>query len=226
MSVAAVILAAGSSSRLGFPKQLVVHQGATLLRRTVEAALSSVCTPVLVVLGAFADRIAPELDGLPVQKIVNEKWTQGMGSSVRAAISTVAVLPSLEAVIVSVCDQPFLSSAIFDALENRYRSSGFPIIASAYQDVLGVPALFDRVMFPELMQLEDASGAKAIIRRHPAGVESVLFPDGHIDIDTQQDQMHINADQPHDDWFRYNRAASHSESTAGKGRYGKQRSNG
>jgi molybdenum cofactor cytidylyltransferase len=189
-----VILAAGASIRMGTPKQLLSFRGSSLLRHTAETALLCDAGFVTVVLGANAEQIRPELAGLPVGIVENADWPAGMGSSLRAGLqSLLAAHPEAAAAIFLVCDQPLLSAETLDALINPYRGSDCPIAASAYGDTLGVPALFDRSIFPELLALQGAQGAKHLIRAHRDQVVGVPFPDGSIDVDTPRDYQELSS---------------------------------
>lgn len=115
-----------------------------------------------------------------------------MGTSLRAGISAlVAEQPHLEAIVITVCDQPFISSQLINQLVEAYRSSGKPIAASAYAETLGVPALFDRTLFTELMSVEASIGAKQIIKQHSQETCCVPFSKGLIDIDTRKDYQQL-----------------------------------
>lgn len=183
-----VILAAGGSFRLGRPKQLVPYRGRSLLRHTAETATGSLCRPVLVVLGAHAANLEGEVVGLPVLVVKNLLWRQGMATSLRRGLQALeAAADETAAVVVALCDQPLITVEILNGLVRAYRTEGRQIIASAYAGCLGVPALFDRRFFPELMTLEGEEGARRIIVRHAEEVHGVAFPGGALDIDTQED---------------------------------------
>ena len=183
-----VILAAGGSQRLGTPKQLLLYQGSSFLRRTAEIAVASFAQPIVVVLGAYAEQLRPEVEHLSVHIVENPQWAEGMGTSVQVGIQALtSFCEQLEAVVLVLCDQPFLSVQHINALIAAYREIQQPIIASEYGQVLGVPALFSRELFPELAALKGNQGAKQVIVKHSSAVFSVPFPDGAIDIDTPQD---------------------------------------
>ncbi|HWT80923.1 MAG TPA: nucleotidyltransferase family protein [Candidatus Acidoferrum sp.] len=183
-----IILAAGASTRMGVPKQLLRHRGRTLLGHAVEAALGSTCRPIIVVLGANAEQIQPEIGGLSVHIVRNAHWAEGLSSSIRAGIEAVAGGPDPpEAVVLAVCDQPLVRSEDIQALVAAFRSTNRPIIASQYAGTLGVPALFARSVFPELLGLAGDRGAKQVIQRNAAAVWPVLCPHGANDVDTLED---------------------------------------
>jgi molybdenum cofactor cytidylyltransferase len=187
-SVGLIILAAGASTRMGTPKQLLTYRGSSFVRNMAEIALSSVCQTIVVVLGAYAERIQPEISNLPVQIVENQQWNQGMSASIRVGIAALnAVNHNLEAVLITLCDQPFVSSQTIDQLVETYCFTGKPIIASEYAKTLGVPALFSRTLFSELIALKSNEGAKKIIQKHSDDVFSVPFSEGAIDIDTPKD---------------------------------------
>jgi molybdenum cofactor cytidylyltransferase len=187
-SIAIIILAAGASTRMGRPKQLLEYNGRSLIQHAVGVATASICHPIIVVLGAYADRIKPEIATLSVETIENSFWQQGMSTSIRIGIETLNKSYSkIEAAILMLCDQPFVSPCLIERLINVYRTTQPSIVASEYDLVLGVPALFDRTLFPELAQLSNDTGAKKIIQKYIRQVARVSFPEGIIDIDTPQD---------------------------------------
>lgn len=180
-----IILAAGSSTRLGSPKQLLLNRHKSFLRHISEVALASKCKPVIVVLGAYAYLFIPEIEQLPVEIVENPQWSLGIGTSIKAGIAAlIASGADVESVIISVCDQPFVCSQVIEGIINAYVLTKKPIVASQYEGTLGVPALFDKILFPQLMALKPESGAKQIIQKYPLEVCSVLFPLGAIDVDT------------------------------------------
>lgn len=186
--VGAVVLAAGSSTRMGTPKQLLRFEGETLLRRAALAALGAGCRPVVVVSGAHAGRVREELRGLDVLEVVNELWETGMGSSVRAGMGALLEADAdAPAVVLMLCDQPHVTSETIDALVAAHRDGGRTVVASEYGGGFGVPALFDKSLFPELMRLEGQAGAKQVIKRHAREAHFVPFPEGETDVDTPED---------------------------------------
>jgi molybdenum cofactor cytidylyltransferase len=187
-AIGLIVLAAGASTRMGTPKQLLLYQGRSFVCHAVEVAIASVCQPIVVVLGANAQRIKLEINHLPIQIVENQQWSEGMSSSIRVGLKTLnAVNPDLEAVAIALCDQPFISSQLINQLIEAYCLTGKPIVASEYAGTLGVPALFSRALFSELMALKTTEGAKQIIGKHLHEVVGVPFPDGAIDIDTPKD---------------------------------------
>jgi molybdenum cofactor cytidylyltransferase len=185
MRVAAVVLAAGGSARFGKPKQFALFQGETFIRRMVAAAIEAGCAAVVVVTGEDSARVSLELSGLAVSIAMNPNWQSGLGSSIVVGIRRAMNLtPDLEAVVLLTCDQPFVTAPVLGQLMQLQLTTGKPIVASAYATTLGIPALFDRSCFPDLLRLTGDSGAKGIILARSHDVVSLDFPAGEIDIDT------------------------------------------
>jgi molybdenum cofactor cytidylyltransferase len=184
MSVAAIVLAAGGSSRMGRPKQLLPFDGRTLLRRVVAAALDAGCHPVVVVLGAFRELLRQESSDLPVAAIDNPDWEAGPGTSINAGMTAIG---AADAVVFLVCDQPFVDARHIQRLIDAWRASGLPMAASAYADTLGVPALFDASCFADLRAVAPHEGAKKLLTNRPNLVAAVSFPAGAVDLDTPED---------------------------------------
>ena len=192
MSAACIVLAAGGSTRLGSPKQLLVYEGKTLLRRAAEAALATVCRPVVVVLGAGAEAHRTELAGLDVRTVLNPDWHRGMGSSVRLGMSALENEAPADAVLLTLCDQPFVGKPALDRLIHAWNGGQkHSIAAAAYNETLGVPAVFGREHFDELATLPDTSGAKPVLQRHAARVAVVPTPEAATDIDTREQYERI-----------------------------------
>jgi molybdenum cofactor cytidylyltransferase len=187
-AIGAIVLAAGASTRMGQPKQLLQFQGRSFLRNTVEVVVASVCQPIVVVLGAYAEKMRPEVSQLPVQVLENPQWYDGMGASIRVGITALnSAAQEIEGVVLTLCDQPFISCNVINQLVAAYHSTGQGIIASEYAGTLGVPALFSRKFFSDLMNLEATSGAKQVIKKYSDEVFCVSFAAGAIDIDTPED---------------------------------------
>ena len=183
-AIGAAVLAAGASRRLGKPKQLVGVEGQELVRRMAEVTLQSGCQPVAVVLGAHAAAVGAAVAGLPVVCQSNPDWEEGMGSSVRVAAGW-ASHAGLDALMLVLVDQLQLSSEHLDALRVA-SDQGQRIAASAYQGVLGVPAIFPRRFFLELQALKGDSGARRLLRGN-LPIVAVNWPAGVYDLDQMAD---------------------------------------
>jgi molybdenum cofactor cytidylyltransferase len=189
MKIGILILAAGASRRLGEPKQLLKFAGETLLRRAARTALAANdCSPIVVVLGAHAEKLKPEIEDLPVRIVVCEDWAQGMSRSLRTGVAEAERLaPDLSAIVVTVCDQPFVTPATINRLIEIHRQTKKPIAACQYAETAGVPALFARPLFAELSNLDADAGAKTILKKHHADVAQTPAPEAAFDVDTEGD---------------------------------------
>ena len=185
---AAVVLAAGASTRLGEPKQLIQVEGERLLRRTVRLATEAGCAPVVAVLGFEAERMREALAGTGAQMVENEDWAEGMGSSLRAGMGAVSgVEPASAGVLLLVCDQPRLKVEHLQNLLRTHAAGDAPITASLYDGRTGVPAVFSRGLFPELLKIAGDRGAREVIRRHAGEARRIAWPEGSLDVDTAED---------------------------------------
>ena len=186
--VGAIVLAAGESSRLGQPKQLLQFKDKALVRRVVNAANEANCSPIIVVTGDAQSEVKHALQPTNAVIVENKRWKAGIGTSIRAGVRyLIDNAPNAEAILLLTCDQPFVDGDVLSGLIALHSKTGKPIVASAYADTLGVPALFDRSMFQELLGLDGDSGAKTIILSNRARVAEFSFPKGNIDVDTVQD---------------------------------------
>lgn len=191
--VGIVVLAAGASSRMGEPKQLLRYEGETLLSRAVRAAIDSQCRPVIVVLGARAEALRGEVACAEAQVVVNQEWTEGMASSIRCGLRALeaATSGSAGAVVLMLCDQPFVTGKVINRLLEIYETKSSMLVASEYEadgeKTLGVPALFSRALFSELMDLRGAVGAKRVIKRYSSEATFIAVPEATFDVDTPED---------------------------------------
>lgn len=193
-NVGAIILAAGGSSRFRRAKQLLLFQGATLLRHAVDAASQGGCTCIAVVVGEMGDLIRVELRDTSAEIVENPQWQRGLGTSIRCGLQHLTTSRhEIAAVVLLACDQPFVDAGTVCALIAEHERSGKPIIASHYADTVGIPALFHRACFKSLGAVADDSGAKSIIERQPSAVAQVEFARGAIDIDTPEDYERLTA---------------------------------
>jgi len=189
--IAAVVLAAGGSRRLGRSKQLVRRGGRSLVRNAAEAALGAGCEPVVVVLGAEASRVAATLEGLAVRRVDNPGWAEGIASSIRAGIAALSrAAPGAEATVLLACDQPRLDSRVLTELIAAWRARD-PAVTTmagcAYSGVLGTPAIFGREAWPELATLQGDRGAGLLLRAPSSRAVAVPWADGALDVDVEGD---------------------------------------
>ena len=183
-----IILAAGASTRLGKPKQLLQHRGKTLLAHAINEAVNSNADAVVVVLGKDANLFKKEIDERKIRVAINSSWEEGMASSLRLGLDTLLNdKPYIDAVIFMVCDQPHISSSVLNELIITQQKTTKQIVTSNYGDSMGPPALLHKKYFEELMKLSGDAGARKIIQKNMNDVATILFPEGNIDIDTEED---------------------------------------
>jgi molybdenum cofactor cytidylyltransferase len=189
-----VLLAAGASVRMGAPKQLIEVDGKALLVRAVEAALASAAWPVIVVLGANAEKIRPLLARLPVLVAENPAWTEGMASSLRAGVDTLRTFSrALDGALVAVADQPAFSAEVIARLVTARRETERGIVAARYAGRLGVPALFGCEHFAALAALTGEEGARHFLAAHVTEAAAVDLPELAVDLDTPEDVARLTA---------------------------------
>ncbi len=187
-SVAAVIIAAGSSKRLGRPKQLVALNGETLLQRAINVAREAGAAPVFVVLGAHREEIHARVDLAGSEVIVNREWEEGIASSIRAGIGAVeAQVPGLSGVLLLACDQPRVSVEHLCRMLDAFRKDDTSAIASLYMGKRGIPAVFPADSFGELLGLRGDTGARALLSDPDRRVIEIALEGGDIDIDRPED---------------------------------------
>jgi molybdenum cofactor cytidylyltransferase len=187
-----IILAAGESSRMGRPKQQLPYQQQTLLQRAVHTAVSIADARVWVVLGAHYDAIKEDIATLPVQVIHNTDWQSGMGSSVSAGMQALlAEYAEASNVLIMLCDQPYVDTTLINTLLNAQNQVSNRIAACTYQGTLGVPAVFGRSYFNELLGVRGQDGAKKLLLKHESNVIKIPFENGRVDIDTAEDYQRL-----------------------------------
>lgn len=188
-TIGIVLLAAGASTRMNNQsKQLLQFEGQSLLRRAAQTVLASASQKTVVVLGANAEKLKSEIEDLPIQIVINENWMSGMASSIKTGLS--ALLEenqNLAAVVVLLCDQPLVTAQTINSLIDTFKQTKNLIVASEYNETIGVPALFAREIFNELLNLKADSGAKFVIKKQAASVKKILVPEAAFDVDTLAD---------------------------------------
>lgn len=186
-NIAAVILAAGGSTRMGQPKLLLPWKGEALIRWTVKIALTAGLSPVIVVIGASADEIESVLKGMPVEIVHNSDWEKGQSTSLRCGVS--ALPDTTEAAILFLGDQPQLPHNLIEKMITEYRTHApaTPIFIASSQGKRGNPVLFDRSVFQELEHVEGDAGGRMIFEKHPVQYIPVESTDVLTDIDSPED---------------------------------------
>lgn len=188
----AVILAAGASTRLGAPKQLLDFRGKPLLQHILDQAQPLPLAVSVLVLGAQAVEIRSAVSPGQFRVAVNEQWQEGVAGSIRLAVmEALAVRPDLENLLFLLSDQPFVTTQILSELLDLQSRTNSSIAACRYGDVLGVPAVFSKKWFPELLLLQGDSGAGLLIRQYAGEVAVLPFEPGAVDVDTEEDYRRL-----------------------------------
>lgn len=194
-SVAGVVLAAGSSTRLGRNKLLLSLDGESLVRRAAKAALEAGLEPVVVVLGHEADRVAQELSGLPVETVVNPDHARGVNTSLRAGVA--GVPGEAAAVVVLLADMPLVTAAMVARLVDEHRRTRAPLVVSDYGGVHAPPTLYARPLFPELGGPEGDGCGKRVVRQHADEAVRVSWPPDRLaDVDREEDWERFTRTEP------------------------------
>ena len=189
--LAAVILAAGGSSRMGQPKQLLKFRGTSLLRRAIDTALAVPADQVIVVLGAAADQLMPECEATRATVVLNDQWQEGVSTSLRGGLA--AVSSEARGVFIYPADMPLVTPEALRELAHRQQVSGRPAAMTEAGGVRGVPVFITRSMFPALMIQEGDIGGAQYLRAHPEAVEAVHFDDADLvrDVDRPEDYSRL-----------------------------------
>jgi len=188
--VAGVLLAAGTSSRMGSNKLLFELEGDSVLRGAVRRALAGGLSPLLVVLGHEADKAARELEGLPCQWALNPLYEQGINSSLKSGI--LAVPPQARAAMVLLADMPFVTPEMIAAMVARYRETRAPLVISDYDGVNAPPMLYDRSLFNELLTMTGEGCGRQVVKRHRGEAEVLAWPAAALaDLDVPEDYARV-----------------------------------
>lgn len=189
--VAGVVLAAGSSSRLGSNKLLIELGGETVVRRTSRQALEAGLSPVIAVLGFEADRVAAALEGMPVEIVINQRHAEGMHASVQAGIERVPA--DCAAAIVMLADMPLVTAPMLAETAARFHAGGTPLVISLYGEVQAPPTLYSRALFPALGTAGVGCGRR-VIHDHRSQAAALHWPPALLaDLDLPEDVARVRA---------------------------------
>jgi molybdenum cofactor cytidylyltransferase len=184
-SLAGLVLAAGGSSRLGYPKQLLIWRGKPLIQYAVEQSLAVCGAGVVVVTGADSTDIATILQVQNVELVANPEWQAGVATSLRAGINALQSRP-LGGVLITLCDQPLVKTHDLARLADIWQAAPHLPAAARYGNVVGVPAIFPVGYFDQLAGLEGDAGARTLLRANST-CRIMDMPDAALDIDTAED---------------------------------------
>lgn len=188
LKTGAILLAAGSSTRLGRPKQLLMFEEQTLLERSISSIQRSQIDEFVIVLGGNAQEIQAQIDLSNFSLLVNHDWDLGMSSSMKLGLHYLISEYAIDQVVIILCDQPFVNELLINEIIAKKENG---IVACSYGDTIGVPALFDSKYFGELLTLQNKEGAKKIILRHLHDCDLIEFDLGSIDIDSEDDYQNL-----------------------------------
>jgi len=189
-NVGIIILAAGSSSRLGQPKQFLNYKGKTLLSHAIETAkAASGDNPILVVSGALHDELFKECNALQVSITHNVNWQQGMSTSIHTGLrALVRANPQTAGALIMVCDQPLITTEHLNNLMDIFAHHRYQgIVATAWGNVIGSPAVFSRDVFEELYKIKGDKGARELFDATEQKLATVPFKPAAMDVDTMED---------------------------------------
>ena len=190
--VAALIIAAGSSSRLGQPKQLLLLKGEPLLQRAIRMCREAEASPVFVVLGAHREEIESRISFERAQVVPNNQWEEGMASSIHAGIRAIEKEYSeTSGVLLAICDQPRLTSDHLRNMIRAFSQTEDATIASTYGGKRGIPVIFPRAAFGDLLGLKGDKGARTLLANPSRALIEIPFEGGEIDIDLPGDIAHL-----------------------------------
>lgn len=186
--MAAIVLAAGSASRMGKLKQLLPYAGRTFVSHAVQQAVTAGLAPIVVVVGAEADAVRSSVAALPVEIAQNERWQLGMGSSISVGIRQLQETPTYSAGVgILLADQPLVAAEHLQEMRRLLYTGKAPIVAAEYGGTLGVPAFFKRELFGVLADLSPDAGARHLLRDSGFDVTAFPLPEAAMDIDTPAD---------------------------------------
>ncbi len=186
MNTAIIILAAGASSRMGAPKQLLLVDGKTLIKRICDTAMDTPCHPIVAVLGANRNLIRKETERMPITVIDNPQWENGMSSSIKMGLAGAYMTEkAIEAAIFLTVDMPYVSVELINKMIEKAESDEkIEIVACKYDGQIGIPVLFKRSLFTNLLELTGDEGAKKVVMKNKEKTAFIDFPEGKLDLDT------------------------------------------
>lgn len=190
MNYSIIILAAGSSSRMGVPKLLLKINGQSLIRKITLEALETNAKPVTVVVGAHKELIIKELEKLPVNIIVNKDWATGMAGSIKMGmVGSYLINKEFEKVLITTADCPEINAKSLESVLEKAEKSDKNIIFSSYLEVKGIPAVIKKRYFEDLLQLKGDIGLKQLSHQYKDDYDTIELPEAGLDLDTKEQYL-------------------------------------
>lgn len=188
-NITIAILAAGASTRMGSPKQLLKWEDKTLLQHAIHTAKQTTASNVIVVLGANAEVITSEIENTAVSTLINNEWQQGLGKSIACVSDFMKNSEDKsDGLLITLADQPFVTTEYLDKMILQFSNHENGIIATAYNPKQkGVPVLFDKSYFKELSEITGDDGAKSVLKKYNGQLETIIPNFENYDIDTTSD---------------------------------------
>lgn len=188
-----IILAAGASNRMGEPKQLLKWGNSTLINHAINVVRKAEVRDIIVVLGANFELIHKTIETSQVTILNNNYWKMGLGKSIAVAVEHLQnSKQNIDGILIALGDQPFMTSDFFKSIISKFQPHKNQIIATSYNNgTVGVPVLFDKAYFNELLLLNDDKGAKRILKTHQANVQILKPPTDNMDLDTKEDYINF-----------------------------------
>jgi molybdenum cofactor cytidylyltransferase len=191
--VAGIVLAAGTSTRMGRNKLFLELDGEAIVHRAVRRTVEAGLDPVFVVVGHQADRVHDAIETLKCQAVFNPNYSAGVNSSLKVGIQAVAETSAPAAVVV-LADMPFVTSEMIATLVGEYRQNTAPLVVSDYEGVNAPPILYDRSLFDELATSEGEGCGKHVVKRHLHEARWVAWPpEALADLDVPEDMERVKA---------------------------------
>ncbi len=180
-------MAAGGSSRMGSPKQLLPWNNSTLIETAIKTALASSSGKIFVVLGANSNQISQHITSYDVETLYNMHWVKGLGHSIAAGVKHIMSHDSFNGVLVMLADQPLISSDDLDKLIASFKEGKRQIVATQYENTrIGVPAIFDQFYYQQLATLNEDKGAKEVLLANKEHILAIELSNKLLDIDTKE----------------------------------------
>lgn len=192
--VAGILLAAGTSSRMGSNKLLFELDGESVIRRAVRRALAGGLSPLVVILGHESDRVWKEIEDLPCEWGLNPLYREGINTSLKAGVMAVRGFKA-KAAMVMLADMPFVTAEMIAAMIARYRQSTAPLVISDYEGVNAPPMVYDQSLFLELLRMEGEGCGRQVVKRHKSEAEVLAWPASALqDLDVPEDYARVRGE--------------------------------